>query len=123
MEESPMKKHISFVAALHIGFSIIGIFGAIALFFILRFAGSFVEDVDVANQVLQFIGIILPTGILSVSCIGLIAGIGLLNYRKWARILVLIVSAIGCLNIPLGTLAGVYSIWVLMQDESIKLFN
>jgi hypothetical protein len=123
MEESPMKKHISFVAALQIGFSIIGIFGAIALFFILRFAGSFVEDVDVANQVLQFIGIILPTAILSVSCIGLIAGIGLLNYRKWARILVLIVSAIGCLNIPLGTLAGVYSIWVLMQDESIKLFN
>jgi hypothetical protein len=123
MEESPMKKHISFVAALHIGLSIIGIFGAITLFFILRFAGSFVEDVDVANQVLQFIGIILPTAILSVSCIGLIAGIGLLNYRKWARILVLIVSAIGCLNIPLGTLAGVYSIWVLMQDESIKLFN
>ncbi len=123
MEESAMKKHVSFVAALHIGFSIIGLFGAIALFFILRFAGSFVQDVDVANQVLQCIGIILPSVILSVACIGLIGGIGLLGFRKWARILILVVSAVECLFIPIGTLAGVYSIWALMQDESVKLFN
>ena len=90
MEESTMKKHVTFVAALHIGFSIIGIFGAFALFFILRFAGSFVEDVDVANTVLHFIGIFLPFAIISVSIIGLIGGIGLMGYRKWARILVLI---------------------------------
>jgi hypothetical protein len=123
MEESTMKKHVTFVAALHIGFSIIGIFGAIALFFILRFAGSFVEDVDVANSVLHFIGIFLPFAIISVSIIGLIGGIGLLSFRKWARILVLGVSAVDCVNIPLGTLVGIYSIWTLMQDESIKLFT
>ncbi len=123
MEESTMKKHVTFVAALHIGFSIIGIFGAFALFFILRFAGSFVEDVEVANTVLHFIGIVLPISIFSVSITGLIGGIGLMGYRKWARILVLIVSAVNCLNIPLGTLVGVYSIWALMQDDSIKLFN
>lgn len=123
MEESTMKKHVTFVAALRIGFSIIGIFGAFALFFILRFAASFVEDVDVANSILHFIGIVLPFAIISVSIIGLIGGIGLMGYRKWARILVLIVSAVDCLNIPLGTLVGIYSIWALMQDESIKLFN
>jgi len=123
MEDSTMKKHITFVAALHIGFSIIGIFGAIALFFILRFAGSFVEDVEVAGSVLHFIGTFLPFAIISVSIVSLIGGIGLLSYRKWARILVLGVSAIDCLNIPLGTLIGVYSIWTLMQEESIRLFT
>jgi len=123
MEESTMKKHVTFVAALHIGFSIIGIFGAFALFFILRFAGSFVEDVDVANTVLHFVGIFLPFLILSVSIVGLVGGIGLMSYKKWARIIVLIVSAVNCLNIPLGTLVGVYSIWALMQDESVKLFS
>ena len=123
MEESTMKKHVTFVAALHIGFSIIGIFGAFALFFILRFAGSFVEDVDVANTVLHFVGIFLPFVILVVSIIGLAGGIGLMSYKKWARILVLIISAVDCLNIPLGTLVGVYSIWALMQDESVKLFS
>jgi hypothetical protein len=118
-----MKKHVTFVAALHIGFSIIGIFGAFALFFIFRFAGSFVEDVDVANYVLHFIGIFLPFVIISVSIFGLLGGIGLLGYRKWARIIILIVSAADCVNIPLGTLVGIYSIWTLMQDESVKLFN
>jgi hypothetical protein len=123
MEESTMKKHVTFVASLHIGFSIIGIFGAFALFFILRFAGSFVEDVDVAISVLHFIGIFLPFAIISVSIFGLIGGIGLLGYRNWARIIILIVSAADCVNIPLGTLVGVYSIWALMQDESVKLFK
>lgn len=123
MDESTMKKHVTFVAALHIGFSIIGIFGALALFFIFRFAGSFVEDVDVANIVLHFIGIFLPFVIFFVSTIGLIGGIGLLGYKKWARIVVLIVSAADCINIPLGTIVGIYSIWALMQDESVKLFT
>jgi hypothetical protein len=123
MDETTMKKHVTFVAALHIGFSIIGIFGAFALFFIFRFAGSFVEDVDVANYVLHFIGIFLPFVIISVSIFGLLGGIGLLGYRKWARIIILIVSAADCVNIPLGTLVGIYSIWTLMQDESVKLFN
>jgi hypothetical protein len=123
MEESTMKKHITFVAALRIGFGIIGIFGSFALFFILKFAGSFVEDVAVANTVLHFLGIFLPFAIISVSIVGLVGGIGLMGFRKWARILVLIISAVDCLNIPLGTLVGVYSIWALMQDESIKLFN
>jgi hypothetical protein len=79
--------------------------------------------VDVAISVLHFIGIFLPFAIISVSIFGLIGGIGLLGYRNWARIIILIVSAADCVNIPLGTLVGVYSIWALMQDESVKLFK
>jgi hypothetical protein len=29
----------------------------------------------------------------------------------------------GCFFIPIGTLIGVYSIWTLMQDDTIKLFK
>jgi len=36
---------------------------------------------------------------------------------------VIVVAALGCLNIPIGTLKGVYSLWVLLQDETIKLFT
>jgi hypothetical protein len=52
-----------------------------------------------------------------------VGGIGLLSYKPWARILVMIVAAMGCLVIPIGTLVGVYSIWTLMQDDTIKLFK
>lgn len=118
-----MKKHVTLVAALHIGFSTMGIIGAMVLFFVFSFAGSFVTDVDVANVVLKFIGTFLPAIIIMVSLLGLIGGIGLLSYHHWARVLVLVIAAIGCLNFPLGTLKGIYSLWVLMQDETIKLFK
>jgi len=123
MEEVSMKKHVTLVAALQIGFSTLGILAAMIIFFALTFAGSFIADVDVASSVLKFLGAFLPMLIICFSTIGLIGGIGLLGYRKWARILVLVVAALGCLNFPLGTLKGVYSIWVLMQDETIKLFT
>ncbi len=44
MEESTMKKHVTLVAALHIGFSTLGILAAMALFFTFSFAGSFLGE-------------------------------------------------------------------------------
>lgn len=123
MEESTMKKHVTLVAALQIGFSTLGILGGLIVFFALNFVCSYVADVDVAGAILKFLAISLPLIMLIVSLLGLLGGIGLLNFRKWARVLVLVIAAIGCLNFPLGTLKGVYSIWVLMQDEAVKLFD
>ncbi|MDX2413585.1 MAG: hypothetical protein QNK33_00205 [Bacteroidales bacterium] len=118
-----MKKHVSFVAALHIGFGILGIIGAIVTFFIMNFATSFVEDVDVAENVMRAIMIILPLFIGLGSTLGIIGGIGLFGYHQWARILVIVLSALNCLSVPIGTVKGVYSIWALLQDETISLFN
>jgi hypothetical protein len=123
MEESTMKKHVTLVAALQIGFSTIGLIGAIVIFFVLNFAGSFVENDPTATMVMHFLSTVLPLAIGCVSVVGLVGGIGLLSYQEWARILVMVIAAVGCLNVPFGTLKGVYSIWVLMQDESIKLFK
>lgn len=123
MDESKMKKHVTMVGALHIGFGSIGLIGAIVLFFVLNFAKSFVANEEVPTIVLNFLAVTLPLLIGTISTLGLVGGIALLTYKPWARILVIIVAALGCLNIPIGTLKGVYSIWVLMQDETIKLFN
>ncbi|MBN2275353.1 MAG: hypothetical protein JXR41_12755 [Bacteroidales bacterium] len=123
MDELTMKKHVTLVSALQIGFSTIGLIGAIIVFFVFTFANSFVLDDEIANAVLRFLSVSLPAAIGFVSVIGLIGGIGLLSYQEWARILMLIIAAIGCLNVPFGTIKGVYSIWVLMQDETIRLFK
>jgi uncharacterized membrane protein (DUF2068 family) len=58
-----------------------------------------------------------------ISILGLVGGIGLLSFKSWARYLVIVVSALGCINIPFGTLKGIYALWVLLQDETVKLFN
>jgi hypothetical protein len=67
--------------------------------------------------------VFVPILIGFTSTLGLVGGIGLLAYRPWARYLVIVVAALGCLNIPIGTLKGVYFLWVLLQDETIKLFE
>jgi len=118
-----MKQHVSFVGALHIGFGILGLIGALAIFFGFQFLFQFVEDEPFAQQILSYVGNSLALIILLFSTLGIIGGIGLFSYRSWARILVMIVSAINCLNVPVGTAKGVYSIWVLMQPETIELFE
>jgi hypothetical protein len=123
MEDSKMKKHVTVVGAIHIGFGILGLIGALVVFFALNFAKGFVENEEIPTVVLGFLAISLPLLIGLMSTLGLVGGIALLAYKPWARILILIVAAMGCLNIPIGTLKGVYSIWVLMQDETIKLFK
>jgi hypothetical protein len=82
-----------------------------------------VGNEDIPATVLSFLAISLPLLIGFMSTLGLVGGIGLLSYRPWARILIIVVAALGCLNIPIGTLKGVYSIWVLMQDDTVKLFS
>ena len=118
-----MKKHVTFVAALHIGFGVLGFIGSITLYFVLEFAESFVHDVDVADVVMNMLKIFLPSLIGLRSVLGIIGGISLMKYRQWARILIIVLSALDCIKVPIGTAKGVYSIWTLMQDDTIKLFK
>ena len=118
-----MKKHVTVVGAIQIGFGALGLIAAVAVFFALNFARSQVGDDAVANGVLKLLSISLPLLIGFLSTLGLVGGIGLFTYQPWARYLVIVVSALGCLNIPIGTLKGVYALWVLLQDETVKLFE
>ncbi len=125
MENRSMKQHVSFVGALHIGFGILGLLGALTVFIIFNFAQGFaeVEAETLASEILSFLGGTISLVIMFFASLGIIGGIGLLSYKPWARILIMIVSAINCLNIPIGTAKGVYSIWVLMQKETMELFD
>lgn len=123
MEDSKMKKHVTVVAAIQIGFALLGLVAAIAVFFVFRFAMSQVGDDETGQMVLNFLSLSLPLLLGCLSTLGLVGGIGLLAYKPWARYIVIVVSALGCLNIPIGTLRGVYTIWVLVQDETVILFD
>jgi hypothetical protein len=123
MEDSKMKKHVTVVGAIQIGFGVLGLIAAVAAFFALNFARTQVGDDEVAGGVLKLLSISVPLLIGFLSTLGLVGGIGLFTYQSWARYLVIVVSALGCLNIPIGTLKGVYALWVLLQDETVKLFE
>lgn len=123
MEDSKMKKHVTVVAAIQIGFAILGLILAVVIFFVMSFAKSQVGGDETAEVVLGFLTVSLPILFGCMSTLGLIGGIGLLAYKPWARYIVIVVSALGCLNIPIGTLKGVYALWVLLQDDTVKLFE
>jgi hypothetical protein len=72
---------------------------------------------------MAFVGTMLAFAFGCLSLPGLAAGIGLLKYQNWARILNLILSVLDLFAVPVGTLVGVYSIWVLAQRETEALFG
>jgi len=121
--ESKMKKHVTIVGVIHIAFGVLGLIGALTVFFALNFARGFVSNDEIPTMVLTILSLSLPLLIGFLSTLGLVGGIGLMAYKNWGRYIVIIVAALGCLNIPIGTLKGVYSLWVLLQDETIKLFE
>jgi hypothetical protein len=117
-----MEKHINVVASLQIGFSIFGIIIGVILFFVLHFVGNIADDHE-AQFVLSIIANVLIIFFAVLSIPGIIAGIGLFKRKEWARILTLIISVLDLFNFPLGTAVGVYSIWALVQPETIEHFK
>jgi hypothetical protein len=117
-----MEKHINIIAWLHIGLSIFGILAGIFVFVVLHFVGDLANDQD-AKFILSIIARGVAGFIILLSIPGIIAGIGLLKRKEWARILALIISVISLLNFPLGTAVGVYTIWALVQPEIVDNFK
>jgi hypothetical protein len=117
-----MHKHVTAVAALHIGFSIFGLLIGLVVFFVLGTVAAFADDPD-AMVVLPLIATVVGGGMMLLSLPGIIGGIGLLKHKNWARILILIVSVFDILNIPLGTALAIYTFWALLQDETVRLFS
>lgn len=117
-----MEKHVNVIAALRIGFSILGLIIGIVVFIVLYIIGNATNDHD-ARFVLPIIANILIIVFVFLSIPGIIAGIGLFKKKEWGRILTLILSVLDLVNIPIGTAIGAYSIWVLVQPETVDLFK
>jgi len=54
---------------------------------------------------------------------GIVAGIGLINRRNWARGLALLVGILLLFKFPFGTALGIYSLWVILKPETAELMT
>ncbi len=130
-----MEKHIQLVGILNIAYRSMLILVSLLLlviaagfrrFFdmILRLGSIDIRDVpyellDIVPVVLLVIALLM----FVVSAIGIVAGAGVLARKRWGRVLMLVISFFNLLRIPVGTVLGGYSIWVLLNDETIRLFD
>ncbi len=69
---------------------------------------------DILPPILAFSG----AWLLLTAIAALVAGIGLLDRRPWARVAALVVAFLSLLNPPLGTALGIYTIWVLLPSQA-----
>ena len=121
-----MDTHVKVLAWLHIVFGILGSLiglGLMALLGIIGVAGAASDpDAWMALPILGLTGAALGMFMLALSLPGIIAGIGLLKYQPWARILTIVLSALNLMNFPIGTILGIYGLWVMLSDEGSRLF-
>ncbi len=116
-----MEKHVTILGILYIAFSALGVLSAIIVYMVLIGAGIISEEPE-ALQILATVGSAVAFVIVIIAIPGIIGGIGLLNHYPWARILVLILGILNLIKIPIGTALGIYTIWVLLNNETEKLF-
>jgi hypothetical protein len=130
-----MEKHVNVVGVLHIGMGALWILGAIVILGVAFLAvggtvgpGVLSGDQD-ALAVLTAIGVGLGIFLFGMAAFmallsvpGIVGGLGVLRLKPWARYLVLVLAVLALFNVPIGTAVGVYSIWVLVQDETAELF-
>jgi hypothetical protein len=121
-----MDTHVKVLAWLYIIFGILGTLlglGFMALLSFIGIAGAASDpDAWMALPILGITGAALGVFLLIVSLPGIIAGAGLLKYRPWARILTIVLSALNLMNFPIGTVLGIYGLWVMLSDEGSRLF-
>ena len=117
-----MKGHLTVVAALSIGFGALGVFIALIVFVAVVGGGVLSGDPE-AMSITAIVGTSVAGFLILISVPDIIAGIGLLKRKSWARILALILACLDLILIPIGTIIGAYCIWVLVHDDTVKLFE
>ena len=124
-----METHVKTLGILHIVFGALGVLAALVI--LLVFGGvagivgatSHMEDARIAVPILGAIGTFVFFVVLLLSLPGLIAGIGLLQLRPWARILTIVLSIFELIHVPFGTALGIYGLWVLLSQGTERMFR
>jgi hypothetical protein len=116
-----LRKHVTVLGALRIGFGALGLLAA-AIVFVAVVGGGLLSGDQEAITITAIVGTVIAGVVALVSLPWIIAGVGLLKFKPWARLLSLILSVFDLVNVPFGTALAAYTYWALIQDEAEKLF-
>ena len=121
--QAAQTDNIRILGLLYIVLGIIGFVAGVFTLFVLIAVGALTRD-GTAFSILAIIGIFAAAFMFLLSLPGVIGGWGLLRRAGWARLLVIVLGILQLGNVPIGTVLGVYTIWVLMLNEpTANAFN
>jgi hypothetical protein len=117
-----MESQVKILGWLYIISGIIGLLGAVCLGVIIVGGGLISQD-ELAIRTTAIVAIVIGVFLAVISTPGIIAGWGLLSYRKWARIFTIVLGILNLPGFPVGTILGVYTLIVLLDDRVNALFE
>jgi hypothetical protein len=124
-----MQTHVKVLGVIYLAVGGLMLLGALFLLITMGGVAGIVgasadpEDAALAIPVLGFAGTALALFLGVFALPSLVTGYGLINYKPWARIVGIILSAISLINIPIGTIIGAYGLWVLLNKDTERLFS
>ena len=116
-----MEQHVTILGVLNIAWAAVEIMVAMIIFVAVAGGGMLSGDIEVMT-ITTTVGFIIAFIFLVFAVPGLIGGIALLKHREWGRILTLVTGFLKMPIIPLGTMLGIYTIWVLLNEDAKKIF-
>jgi len=126
--EHDMNLHVTILGWLLIGSGILtGIGGMIVLF-----ASQIIRHLppDMAREVpvgmppfIAWLTSVIGLAVIAVAAGTAAAGVGLLQYRTWARTIATIVAVLLVFHFPIGTGVAIYAFWVLFSEEGKAYFQ
>ena len=114
-----MNTHIKTVGILYLVFGSLTMFTAVVVLLSFGTVGGIVVAQG-EHEAAGILGVVMlgVCGLLSLLALPeLIGGWALLTGRPWGRNWVLVLGFISLLNIPFGTLLGIYTLWALLRDD------
>ena len=114
-----MKQHYKILGILYLVYGGLNILIGFVIGGLLKIVNNMPMDPEEAT-ILGIVSTIVPIVLIVISLPNIIAGIGLLNNKRWALIMGVILSIFNIMNMPFGTGLSVYSIYVLVKEEDEK---
>ena len=117
-----MKNHVIVLAVLCFLATVFWAIGGLVALGALTLGAFFVQD-PVGSPLMVAGGVVAGGGLLLFGLFHGIAGFGLLQERNWARWIVIVFSVFHLFNPPVGTILGLYGLWVLFHADTRVLFE
>lgn len=117
-----IQLHVTILGWLHLIFHALLLILGIFIFIFLPSIGALTGDQQ-AMMILGVVGTGVGALIVILALPGLVAGWSLLAHKPWGRYLAIVVGIFSLINVPIGTLVGAYTIWVLIQQAATDYFT
>lgn len=121
-----MDKHVTALGVLFLVLGVMGVIGMAAVAVIFLLGGAVISSVaahepdvpGILSLVAVGFGLFICLAIAVSTIPSLVAGFGLLQKRRWSRIWALVAGLLNLPGFPLGTVVGIYAVWVSLQAET-----